>query len=190
VHQAALVKVPVLGYEDEPILLSVGPDGFVATSRESVLLYVSRIRVNVSEPADDPIRKILVQQQLHKGAANSLRSRSAANARQARMSSRVSSEKSVSISSSDMPPARYSRTSWTVMRIPRMHGLPLRLPSSIVMMPVYSTGKEYPMRASRQFQLARKAGRLGWQPVCGQGTAPITDDFGRDGSVEGISTTC
>src|SRR5438128_215422 len=81
----------------------------------------------------DPIGDISVQQQLHAGAMNSFRSRSAAKARQARISSRVNSEKSLRISSSLMPPARYSRISCTVMRMPRMHGLPLRLPGSMVM---------------------------------------------------------
>ncbi len=70
---------------------------------------------------------------------NSLRSRSAANARQARISSCVSSGKSRSISCGVIPPARYSRTSCTVILIPRMHGLPLRLPGSIVMIFVEST---------------------------------------------------
>src|SRR5260370_26463096 len=59
--------------------------------------------------------------------------RSAAYSRQARMSSAVKSGKSARISSGDMPPARYSRTSCTVMRSPRMHGCPLRLSGSMVM---------------------------------------------------------
>jgi hypothetical protein len=36
-----------------------------------------------------------------------------------------------------MPLARYSSTSYTVMRSPRTQGLPPRLPGSIVMMPEY-----------------------------------------------------
>jgi hypothetical protein len=36
------------------------------------------------------------------------------------------------VSASDMPDARYSSTSYTVMRSPRMHGLPPRFPGSIV----------------------------------------------------------
>jgi WD40 repeat protein len=42
-------------------------------------------------PANDPVREILIQEQLHAGATNSFRSRSAAKAKQALMSSRVSS---------------------------------------------------------------------------------------------------
>jgi hypothetical protein len=40
----------------------------------------------------------------------------------------VSSGKSASTSCTLIPPARYSRTSRTVIRMPRMHGWPLRLP--------------------------------------------------------------
>ena len=65
--------------------------------------------------------------------ATEIDSRSAANERHARISSRFRSEKSARISSSDMPDARYSRTSYTVMRRPRMHGFPPRLPGSSVM---------------------------------------------------------
>lgn len=49
------------------------------------------------------------------------------------MSSRVSSGKSRMISTADIPDARDSSTSETVMRIPRMHGFPPRLPGSMLM---------------------------------------------------------
>jgi hypothetical protein len=52
------------------------------------------------------------------------------------MSSGVSSGKSANTSSTVIPPARYSSTSRTVSRIPRMQGWPLRLPGSTVMMPL------------------------------------------------------
>src|SRR5216684_1312250 len=74
----------------------------------------------------------MVKEELHGSMADiSLRSRSAAKARQARMSSCVRSGKSSRISCSDMPEARYSSTSYTVMRMPRMQGFPPRLPGSI-----------------------------------------------------------
>lgn len=60
-------------------------------------------------------------------------SRSAAKAKQAWMSSDASSGKSFKTCWSDLSAARYSETSRTVIRIPRMHSLPLRLPGSIVM---------------------------------------------------------
>lgn len=79
--------------------------------------------------------KVLIKQQLHAaGVVKSFFSRSAANAKHARMSSAVRSGKSETISSVDIPPAKYSSTSETVMRNPRMQGLPLLLPGSIVMM--------------------------------------------------------
>ena len=57
-------------------------------------------------------RKIVVKQKLHAAGrvVASLRSRSAANFRHARMSSRVRSGKSLRISSPLMPEARYSST--------------------------------------------------------------------------------
>ena len=63
----------------------------------------------------------------------SLRSRSAANVSTARMSSRSRSGKSARISASVIPDAKYSRTSYTVIRRPRMHGFPPLLPGSRVM---------------------------------------------------------
>jgi len=32
-----------------------------------------------------------------------------------------------------MPPAKYSRMSYTVIRVPLMHGLPLRIPGVMMM---------------------------------------------------------
>ena len=66
------------------------------------------------------------------GIVVSFRSRSAAKARQARMSSLVRSGKSLRISFSVMPEARYSRISYTVIHKLRMH--PPRLPGSIVIL--------------------------------------------------------
>ena len=88
---------------------------------------------DIGEPSDEPRGQVLIEQELQAaGIDNRRRSRSAANARQARMSSEVRSGKSASISASDMPDARYSSTSYTVMRSLRMHGLPPRFPGSIV----------------------------------------------------------
>jgi hypothetical protein len=60
-------------------------------------------------------------------------SATAAKAKQALISSEVSSEKSSNISASVIPPAKYSKMSDTVIRSPRIYGLPLRFPGSIVM---------------------------------------------------------
>ena len=93
----------------------------------------ARRREDIGEPSHEPRGEVLIEQELPAaGTDNRRRSRSAANARQARMSSEVRSGKSASISACDMPDARYSSTSYTVMRSPRMHGLPPRFPGSIV----------------------------------------------------------
>jgi len=49
------------------------------------------------------------------------------------MSSLVRSGKSAKISSSLIPPAKYSSTSYTVMRVLLMHGFPLPTPGVTVM---------------------------------------------------------
>ena len=73
-------------------------------------------------------RKVVIVQQPHKGESDTnLSSRSSAKASHALMSSTVKSGKSTRISSSHIPDARYSSTSYTVILKPRMHGLPPRL---------------------------------------------------------------
>ena len=89
------------------------------------------VRESTIEPLNESLGEVLIEEQSH--ATTSLRSRSAAKARQARISAHVNSGKSRSIASSVMPEARYSKTSVTVILIPRMQGLPLRLPASRVM---------------------------------------------------------
>lgn len=76
------------------------------------------------------MRQILVEEYSH-GIEKRRRSRCAAKASAALISSAVKSGKSARISSSDIPPARYSRISVTVIRVPRITGLPLRMPGSI-----------------------------------------------------------
>src|SRR6266404_6750577 len=79
-------------------------------------------------------RQVLIKEQLHAaGTVMSLRSRSAAKVIHALKSSRVRSGKSLRISSSVISEARYSRTSYTVIRNPRTQGFPPRLFGSIVM---------------------------------------------------------
>jgi len=77
--------------------------------------------------------EVLIEEQFHATDADRRFSLSAAKARHARMSSRVSSGKSFKISSSVTPEVRYSKTSETVILMPRMQGLPLLFPGSIVM---------------------------------------------------------
>src|SRR5918992_3094532 len=75
----------------------------------------------------------MLEKQLH-GAriVKSLRSRSAAKARRAWISSTVGQVKSERISATDIPAARYPNIREIVSRMPRMHGLPFRLQGPIV----------------------------------------------------------
>ena len=61
--------------------------------------------------ADQARAQIFVEEELHATELARRRSREAANARHARMSSSVRSGKSATISVSRMPPAKYSSTS-------------------------------------------------------------------------------
>lgn len=97
-------------------------------------LDVSALGKQIRELSHEIVREVLVKDQLHPPITESRRSRSAANAKQARICSSVSSGKSAKISGILIPLAKYSSTSVTVMRRPRIHGLPLRFPASIVMM--------------------------------------------------------
>ena len=68
------------------------------------------------------------------GTRANWRSRLAANPRHAWMSYKVRSGNSLRISCWLIPEARYSSTSVTVMRVPRMQGCPLRLSGSRVIL--------------------------------------------------------
>ena len=109
--QAALMKVSVLGNDGVTVLLGERPDEHVVGVNEAVGLDVCRVGIEVENLRDDSIGQVLIEEELHAAALKSLRSRSAANDRHALMSSLVSSEKSVRISASVMPEARYSSTS-------------------------------------------------------------------------------
>ena len=110
-NQAALMKVGVLGNDLVAVLLCERPNEKVVRVDKAVRLDVCGVGIEVENLRDDSIGQVLIEQELHAAAVKSLRSRSAANDRHALMSSRVSSEKSVRISSSVMPEARYSNTS-------------------------------------------------------------------------------
>jgi hypothetical protein len=136
VEETQLPEVGVLRHNRKPAGLRVLPQSKVIPGCEAYVAHVLGGREEIGEPSHELRREVLIEQELQAaGTDNSRRSRSAANARQARMSSEVRSGKSASISASDMPDARYSSTSYTVMRSPRMHGLPPRFPGSIVTIP-------------------------------------------------------
>ncbi len=65
------------------------PDLTVVCQVEPELLDVSGARVEIREAVDELRREVLIEQQPHAEATSICRSRSAANARQARISSMV-----------------------------------------------------------------------------------------------------
>src|SRR5574341_2018251 len=106
------MKISVLGHDHEPVLGCIGPHCFIVGRLQANVTDVRGAWVGIRKRPYQPGRQVVVEEQFHAGGTErSLRSRSAANARQARISSRVRSGKSARISSSDMPEARYSRTS-------------------------------------------------------------------------------
>jgi len=132
-HQSPGEKVVVLRHDEKSLVTGERPDLLIVVRGEPVVANMTASGEARLEQTNQTIGKILVDEGLHATDPNRRRSRSAANARQARMSSDERSGKSATISASVMPEARYSRTSETVIRNPRMQGLPLRLPGSTVM---------------------------------------------------------
>ena len=111
-EKAALMKVGVFRHNGEAVLSGILPDGGVAGRAEANVAHVRGVRVIMIEGGDKSMREVVIEEQFHEGGRDtSLRSRSAAKVRHARMSSRVRSGKSLRMSSSLMPEARYSRTS-------------------------------------------------------------------------------
>ena len=105
--EAPLPEVGVLRDDAQPSLRSEAPHRLVVCAREADIPDMGRLWVKVLERVDEVRGEVLVEQQPHAGGADaSFRSRSAANAKQARMSSEVRSGKSRRISASLMPEAR------------------------------------------------------------------------------------
>jgi hypothetical protein len=95
---------------------------------------VIRFREEISDRLTKLETEILIEQKLHIEAVISRLSRSAAYARQARMSSSVNSGKSSRICLWVWPAASHPSTSATAIRMWRMQGRPPRLPGSMEMM--------------------------------------------------------
>jgi len=106
-HEAALMKVRILRHDRLAVGFGVLPNVQVVGRRQAHIPNVRRTRDVRLEMCDQPMRHVLVEQQLHAFSPIKRRSRSAAKARQARISSRSRSGKSARISSSVMPEAKY-----------------------------------------------------------------------------------
>lgn len=111
-EKAALMKISVFRHDGEAVLGGILPNGVIAGRTEPNVAHVRGVGVLGREGRDESMREVMVEEESHEGGREtSFRSRSAAKVRQARMSSRVRSGKSLRMSSSLMPDARYSRTS-------------------------------------------------------------------------------
>ena len=133
-EKTSLMEISVLCHDGKAVLCSVLPDYCISCLLQPNFADVSGVRIFLLQGLNQTMREILIEKELHDGGIDtSFRSRSAAKAKQARMSSRVRSGKSLRISSSLIPEARYSKTSYTVIRRPRMQGFPPRFSGSMVM---------------------------------------------------------
>jgi hypothetical protein len=131
-HQGPGKEIIVFRDDDEASRLGESPDSFIILVGEPDIAHVATAGKARQKNFHEPKRQILVEKSLHATDPRRRRSRSAAKAKQARISSLVSSGKSERISASVIPEARYSSTSETVIRKPRMQGFPLRFPGSTV----------------------------------------------------------
>lgn len=111
-EKASLMKIGVFCHDDETVLGRILPDGVVTSRAQPNVAHMRGVRIIMLEGRDQSIGEVVIEEQFHLGGRDtSFRSRSAANARHARISSRVRSGKSLRMSPSLMPDARYSRTS-------------------------------------------------------------------------------
>ena len=87
-EKTQLPKIAVLGNDGEAVFASECPDRAVIGFAQTDIQNMRRIGIKIGKLLHEPRRQVLVEQQSHPAAGDiSLRSRSAANARQARISS-------------------------------------------------------------------------------------------------------
>ena len=99
-------EVRVFCHDDKSVPCGVGPDHLILGGSKVHGPDMRRTRVKVTKRGDKAGGEILIEKQLHALIIHTLRPWSAANARQARMSSCVRSGKSARISSVVIPDAR------------------------------------------------------------------------------------
>jgi hypothetical protein len=61
-HEAPLVKIGVLGDDDEPLLCSVGPDRVVVSGLQANVPNMGRARVDAGQGVSQPRRQVLVEE--------------------------------------------------------------------------------------------------------------------------------
>lgn len=82
-------EVGVLGDHGEPVLPRVLPDDSIVGLARPDLVHMNGAWKLIAEQRHEPRREVLIEPQLHAGRTRTLRSRSAAQLKHARMSSRV-----------------------------------------------------------------------------------------------------
>jgi len=109
-REAQLMEVGVLGDGDQVVRQRVTPDIEVVSRSQADVADVNGAGEEAGERRNEPMREVLIEAQARQaprpGTATNVRSRSAANARHARMSSASRSGKSATISASVIPDAR------------------------------------------------------------------------------------
>lgn len=85
----AFRKISIFGDDGKPVDAGMIPNFSIIGCTEPEIVDMRRTGIQVRQSFREPRRKILVQQNLHAATVSSLRSRSAANARHARMSCSV-----------------------------------------------------------------------------------------------------
>lgn len=86
---APLLKIRIPGHDCETVLFGVSPNGIIACTSHLASMHVSAVRIQGCQNAGQTRREIFVEKELHAREISTLRSRSAANARQAWISSFV-----------------------------------------------------------------------------------------------------
>jgi hypothetical protein len=98
-EQTSFFQVRILGNDGQTLFFGVLPNSFVRGAAETPLVHMRRTGIKIRQAIDEFGRKVLVEEQLHAFRISTLRSRSAANARQARITCSVRYGKACKISS-------------------------------------------------------------------------------------------
>src|SRR3972149_4598012 len=111
-EEAQLAEVIVLGHEGRAVARGILPQLQVGLTLEPDKFDVFALGIRSFQQTDQAGTEVLIEQQAHSvGEPASRRSRAAAKAKAAPISSRVREGKSARIWVSIIPPARYSRMS-------------------------------------------------------------------------------
>ncbi len=125
--KTSFAKIGVLRNEYKIAYLAEIPDRIVVGTFKSDISHMTALGIFGVKYTHELRAQTLVEKEFHAAELDRRRSRDAANAKHALISSRVISGKSEIILPSSIPPAIYSRTSYTVMRVPFIYGFPLRI---------------------------------------------------------------